>query len=84
MPKRKLTPAYIIFYVLFLPDSWRILFGVIAAVILTPAVVKPEMTDAGRVVLFLMLTAIGYAASRWPANRITRLLKKLIIGDRRP
>lgn len=83
MSRRKPTPAYLFFYILFHPDSWRILIGIIAALFLNPFVVRPGMTAGGRMILFLMLTVIGYAVSGWPARRITVSLKKLILGDRR-
>ncbi len=81
MAKRPITPAYIIFYILFLPDSWRILTGIAAAVFLTPYVAEPDMDSAGRVMMFVMLAAIGYAASGVPARFITAKLKKWILGD---
>ena len=72
--------SYIFFYILFLPDTWRILIGLLAAYLIVPAVATPETDTLGRIVLYLMITAIGYAASGVPARGITRLLKSLILG----
>lgn len=82
MARRPITPAYIIFYILFLPISWRILAGIAAAVLLTPYVTGTDMDAVGRVVMFVMLAAIGYAASGVPARLITGKLKKWFLGDR--
>jgi hypothetical protein len=80
--KRPLTPAYVIFYVLFLPDTWQVLTGLIVAYLLTPVILSPEMGVPAKALLYIMVATIGYAASRGPARGITRLLKKAILGDR--
>ena len=82
MQKRPLTPGYVFFYILFLPDFWQILIGVIAAWILAPRAIPPQTGLFGRVMLYVMIATIGYAASRLPARGITRLIKKLILGNR--
>ena len=82
MVKRQKGASYFFFYILFLPDTWRILVGLLAAVILAPAVATPEIDTYGRTVLYLMITAIGYAASGAPARGITRTLKNLILGNK--
>lgn len=82
MAKRPITPAYILFYILFLPDSWRILAGLAVAALLTPFAARPDMAAAGQAMVFLMLGATGYAASGGPARWITRRLKRWILGDR--
>ncbi|WP_373499028.1 hypothetical protein [Desulfococcus sp.] len=84
MRKRQLTPGYIFFYILFLPDTWQILIGAAAASLLTSAVRPEDMGRAGGAVLFVMIAAIGYAASGPVGRGITRVLKKRILGDRRP
>ena len=84
MSKRPLTLGYVLFYILFLPDSWQILIGVIAAYILAPKAITPEMGLFGSILLYIMVATIGYAASRLPARGITRVIKKLILGDRQP
>ena len=82
MAKRPITPTYVIFYILFLPDSWRIAIGLLVAVLAAPYVIKPDMETAARAVIFLMMATIGYAASGIPARWITGKLKKWILGDR--
>lgn len=84
MTKRPVTPAYVVFYILFLPDTWRIVMGIILAAVLAPHIAKPDMTVIARGVLFIMVATIGYAASGLPAGGITKVLKRLILGDRRP
>ena len=80
--KRPITPSYIVFYILFLPDSWRILLGIVAAWFLTPFIVKPDMGISARLILYIMIAGIGYAATGVPARLITRFFKKMILGDK--
>ena len=82
MSKRKLTPGYIIFYLLFLPDTWQVLAGLLASYFLTPVVMQPDMKRSAVAMLYFMVATIGYAAMRKPAQAITRALKKRILGDR--
>ena len=82
--KRPITPGYVLFYILFLPDTWQVLIGVLVAVFVAPAVLSPEMTTSAQVMVYLMVATIGYAASRGPARGITRMIKKWILGDRYP
>lgn len=84
MKKRKLTPGYLFFYILFLADTWRVLIGLAAAYCLVPIVIYPEMAVGGKVVLFFMIATIGYAASGLPARWIIRMLKRLLLGDKQP
>jgi len=84
LAKRPLSPSYIFFYILFLPDSWRILIGIIAAVLLVPFILSPEMNFGARAIIYIMSAAIGYTGSSIPARLITEMLKKLILGDKRP
>jgi len=82
-PKRTSSPAYWFFYLLFWPDTWRIFMGVAASALLVPVIAPPDLTPGGRVVLYVMVAAIGWAVSAIPAGWITGLLKKLILGDNR-
>lgn len=84
MRKRPLSPGYIVFYVLFSPDTWRIVMGIIAAWLLVPWIVPPDLGFTGTVMLYAMTAAIGYAAGAAPARGITRILKKWILGGKRP
>ncbi|MEZ4528072.1 MAG: hypothetical protein R2941_19355 [Desulfobacterales bacterium] len=84
MQKREITPAYIVFYILFLPDTWQILIGIIAAFLLVPLLVQPDMGTAARGMLYLMTATIGYAASRAPGRWIAQGFKKMILGVKRP
>ena len=80
MVKRQKSASYFFFYILFLPDTWRILVGLLAAVFLAPAVATPQIDTFGRTVLYLMITAIGYAVSGAPARGISRAMKHLLLG----
>jgi len=84
MRKRKKTPGYYFFYLLFLPESWRVLIGLAAAYGLLPLVVYTGMTTGGKALLFIMLATIGYTASGVPARWMSRTLKRLLLGDRQP
>jgi hypothetical protein len=80
--KRPLTPGYVLFYILFLPDTWQVLVGVLMAYFLTPAVLSQEMGTPAKVMTYLMIATIGYAASRGPARGFVHMLKKWILGGR--
>jgi len=80
--KRPITPGYVLFYTLFLPDTWQILIGVLVAYFVTPAVLSPEMGTFAKVMVYIMIATIGYAASRGLARGITRMIKKWILGNR--
>lgn len=81
MPKRKITITYLFFYLIFSADTWRILMGLIVALILAPALIRIQpMSVAGQVVLSLMLLAIGYALCAAPGRKIAQLLKRFFLG----
>ncbi len=77
--KRPLTPAYIIFYILFWPDTWRMLTGLLLSLLFTPHILPADMGMPGRAMLYVMVAAIGWALSGRPAGWITGRLKKLFI-----
>jgi len=79
--KRPVTPTYIVFYILFLPDSWQILMGLVFTWLLLPVVLTPDMTGFSKVLIFIMLLTIGYTITRKPARWITRQLKKFILEN---
>jgi hypothetical protein len=82
MPDRPKKPTYYVFYLLFSTDTWRIAMGVVLALLATPHIAPPEMSTAGRAMLYVMVTAIGWTLSGAPARWITRALKKTVLGDR--
>jgi len=84
LQKRPLTFSYIFFYILFLPDSWQVLIGIVVAYIFAPRASTPDAGLFSRILLYVMIATIGYAASRLPARGMTRVIKKLILGDRQP
>ena len=84
MAKSRLTPGYIIFYLLFLPDTWQVIAGIMLAFLFIPSIATPEMGAAARAMLYLMGATIGYAVFRIPGKWISEALKRLILGDRRP
>ena len=77
--RRPLTPAYVIFYILFWPDTWRILTGVLMALLFTPYILPADLGTGGSAMLYVMVAAIGWALSGKPAGWITTKLKRLIL-----
>ena len=78
--KRKITVGYIFFYILFSVDTWRILLGILISAILTPQLLKTNpLEGAAVVVLYLMMTAIGWAITSFPATKIAMFLRKFIL-----
>ena len=84
MTKRTLTPGYLFFYLLFWPDTYRILIGLAAAVVLAPRVTPADHGGFGQVMMHVMLACIGYAAGAKPARAISNKLKQLVLKERRP
>ena len=84
MTRRPVTPSYIVFYILFLPDAWRILIGIIFSAFLSPLAVPPAMGLCGKILIYIMIATIGYSASGIPGRWISNLFKKLILGDKAP
>jgi hypothetical protein len=82
--KKKLTPGYVFFYILFWPDTWRIVIGIAAACLLAPRIGYPDLGKLGTGAIYVMLASIGYAFSSSPARWISDRLKKLILKDKRP
>ncbi|MEN8246664.1 MAG: hypothetical protein ABFS43_17390 [Thermodesulfobacteriota bacterium] len=77
--KRPLTPAYVIFYILFWPDTWRILMGLLLTLLFTPHLLPADLSMGGRAMLYVMVAAIGWALSSKPAGWVTGKLKSLIL-----
>ncbi len=84
MRKKKLTPGYVFFYILFWPDTWRILIGIAAACLLAPRLVYPDLGTLGTGMIYVMIASIGYAFGTSPARWISDGIKKLILKDKRP
>ncbi len=84
MNKRPITPSYIVFYILFSPDTWRILMGVIFSVFLSPQAIPEDMNTGGAVLIYIMIATIGYSAAGIPGRWISGMFKKLILGDKIP
>ncbi|MCU0615202.1 MAG: hypothetical protein MUD09_09020 [Desulfobacterales bacterium] len=84
MKKRKLNLSYIIFYILFLPDTYRILIGLLAAWLLSPYVIETKpMPREGGFVVWLMIATIGYATSTRIGNMISDWMKNIILPARK-
>jgi hypothetical protein len=79
--KNKNLFLYVVFYLIFSPDTWRILIGLLAAMIIAPrAVVGGDYTTAGQVVIWLMILTLGYVLSapigRFISKRLTATFQR--------
>jgi hypothetical protein len=84
LPKRPLTVTYLLFYILFSADTWRILVGIAVAFFLAPHIIRPDYDLMGATIIYIMLASIGYAFSGRLGRWISDALKRLILADRRP
>jgi hypothetical protein len=84
LSKKPLTISYIIFYILFSPDTWRILIGIGIAVLLAPKIIQLHHSPSGAVVIYFMIACIGYAFSARPGRWISDKLKRALLTDNRP
>jgi hypothetical protein len=82
MTKRPLTPTYIFFYLLFWPDTWRIVCGLAVAFIIAPHLNGTEADLLQTLMIGIMLAAIGYTVSAKPARFISTKLRSLILKNR--
>jgi len=79
MQKHPFSASYIFFYLLFSADTWRILAGFLMAVFLGPLVARGrELSQGGEAMVWLMIMAIGWSVSAWPAKKITGALQKAV------
>jgi hypothetical protein len=80
MQKRPaVSVAYILFYLLFSADIWRIAAGFLAAVLLGPQVTQGrDLSRSGEVMVWLMIMAIGWSVTAWPAKKITAALQRAV------
>jgi hypothetical protein len=79
MQKRPITASYIFFYLLFSDDTWRIAAGFIGAVVLGPMATRGRgLSPGAEVLVWLMIMAIGWSVTAWPARKITEALKRAV------
>ena len=79
MQKRPITISYLFFYLLFSEDTWRVAAGFVCAVFLGPLVTEGRnLSQAGEVMVWLMIMAIGWSLSAWPAKKITHTLQRAV------
>ncbi len=80
--KTRITPVYIFFYILFLPDTYRVLLGMALALLLAPLVIEINpITGAGWFMIYLMLATIGYAVTGKIGDRIAKLAKNAVLKN---
>jgi hypothetical protein len=79
MQKRPITPSYIFFYLLFSEDTWRIAAGFLCALFLGPLLTRGRnLSQGGEVMVWLMILAIGWSVTAWPAKKITGALQRAV------
>lgn len=79
MKNRNISFSYLFFYVLLSPDTWRILAGLGLAALAGPRLAKgSDLSPSGETMIWLMLLAIGWAISAWPAKKISAAIQRAI------
>ncbi|MBR9985146.1 MAG: hypothetical protein KFF68_04490 [Desulfosarcina sp.] len=79
MRKPTLTASYIFFYLLFSEDTWRIAAGFVCALFLAPLLTQGRnLSQGGEVMVWLMILAIGWSVTAWPAKKITAALQRAV------
>jgi hypothetical protein len=76
--KNRLTPAYIVFHLLFSEDTWRVAIGIVMAVLTAPALRAFDHTGIGRYVMFVTVVVVGWAIAKSPSQWIVRQLRLLL------
>jgi hypothetical protein len=77
-PGRPLTPVYCFFYLLFSPDTWRVLLGLALAWLALPFLAPSDLPALSRILLLVMLTAIGWTLTAVPGRGIAGFLQKMV------
>jgi len=84
MQKRPLSLSYLFFYLLFSEDTWRIGAGFACAVLLGPLVTHGRALSRGaEVIVWLMIMAIGWSITAWPARKISAALRRAVSQTKR-
>jgi hypothetical protein len=79
MQKRPLTVSYLFFFLLLSDDTWRIAAGFACALFLGPMVTQGRnLSHGGEAMVWLMLLAIGWSVTGWPAKKITAALQRAV------
>ena len=79
MRKPTLSVSYIFFYLLFSDDAWRIAAGLVCAIFLGPLLTQGRnLGQGGEVMVWLMILAIGWSVTAWPAKKITGALQRAV------
>ena len=79
MQKRPINVSYIFFYLLFSDDTWRIAAGFVCALFLGPLLTQGRnLSRVGEVMVWLMILAIGWSVTAWPAKKITGALQRAV------
>jgi hypothetical protein len=82
--KRKITISYIIFYILFLPDTYQLIIGLLAAWFFAPYIVESRsMPREGGFLVWVMIATIGYAMSKPIGNMVSDWMKNIILPVRK-
>lgn len=84
MRKRPLTFGYVVFYILFWPDTWQIAIGLLTAWLLTPRIATPDLGIFATLLLYFMIAGIGYAASAVIVRPVFRRLHGRMLARKRP
>ena len=75
--KKRLTPTYIVFHILFSEDTWRVAIGIALAVVSAPMLRPFDHTGIGRYIMFVTAVLIGWAISKVPSQWIVRQIRQL-------
>ena len=77
--QRRFTLSYLFFYLLFSDDTWRIGAGLFMAVFFGPMITQGRnLSQGAEVMVWLMIMAIGWSVTGWPAKKITDALRRAI------
>lgn len=75
--KKRLTPTYLLVYLLCNEDTWRCAIGIAAAVVLAPVLQPLDRTGLGRYVMFITVVVVGWALSKAPSRWIVARMRRI-------
>ncbi len=79
MARHPITFSYVLFYVLFSVDTWRIVLGVIFAFALVPHLPAGNIGLGGKVMLWVMVVCIGWWITVYPGKLMAKAVRRFFL-----
>lgn len=79
MARHPITFGYVLFYVLFSVDTWRIVLGIIIAFFLVPRIPATHIGPGGKAMLWVMVACIGWWITAYPGKLMANAVRRFFL-----